>query len=279
MAGLYGLRPGSHVCALYRDDEERRRVATAFVRCALAAGDRVIYVAANGTSESPLDLLEQDGVDTERQLHSGQLILRKFEDLYGKAGQPQLLPIEEGLRQAVERSRADGFPGLRMATELAWLPRVISLEQLMRWEQVAGRAQLQVGITSVCQYDQRELPAEQAELIAGAHLAIADPDGEAPLATFLATNEPWGLRVRGELDLSNRDAFASCLRVRLEHQDELVIDLGELRFVDAGALETLFEVAAELPEHGRIVLANASTWVRKVIDVSGLSDPRVELAP
>ena len=52
-------------------------------------------------------------------------------------------------------------------------------------------------------------------LLAAEHTALAAYVGPRPLATFLATKEPWGLRIAGEVNLSNRAVFIRALRARL----------------------------------------------------------------
>jgi anti-anti-sigma factor len=262
------LVAGQHLCALYQDQDERRRLTAAVIRGALAAGDRVMYVTP-GPRDVALALLEAGGIDTGRPLRGGQLLVHSFGEIYGDLATTDLARLVATFRLALGQSLAAGFPGLRITGEMGCSPWPAgSLEGLVRWERMVSRMLGEVGIAAICQYDQRQLDEPAAALIAAEHSGVASNGERLPLALFIASAAPPALRIEGELDLTNGPALARVLRARLAASPRLRVDLGGVAFADVGSLREIYQIAAALPA-GRITLANVSEPVRRVLDLAG----------
>jgi anti-anti-sigma factor len=216
-------------------------------------------------------------VAADDHVSSGQLLVRSFSEVYGSADHLDIAEIAGSLRAAAGQSRDDGFPGFRVAAEMDDLVQALgSLELVRLWERMCSRVQREEGFSSVCQYNRSHFddPA-QMNLIAVEHTALAPAWVPQPLARFHATKKPWGLRVAGELDASNRAAFGRVLRARLAAHPRLRLDVRDMSFIDMGSLADLYDSAARLPWHGRIVLAGASAQLRQVIEIAGFRHPQV----
>jgi anti-anti-sigma regulatory factor len=275
VADLAVLQPGAHLCAVCSDAEELGRVAAVFVGIGLAAGDQVLYVAGGREPAAVRARLEASGVPATEALDSGQLAVHDFGDLYGAPDRVDLDQIACGLRAAASRSSAGGFPGLRVAAEMADFARAVgSMEQLLRWERMLSRLQQEEGIITVCQYDRRRLASGEAALIAGEHGGSAPDSAPAPRASFLATR-PWGLRVTGEVDVCNRAGLIRALRARASARAQVCLDLAGLTFADVGTLRAIYQTAAALPADGSIFLANPPRQVQRVLDLAELRHSRV----
>jgi ABC-type transporter Mla MlaB component len=131
----------------------------------------------------------------------------------------------------------------------------------------------------VCLYDASRLDEDQAALIAREHDGLAPELAETPLARFLAVDEPWGLRISGEVDLSNRDLLHRTLLSRAAVRPRLQVDLAGLTFADVGGLSRLRAVAAGLPDSGWLLLSRVPAAVRRVLTLSGLHHERLRLEP
>lgn len=278
VADLRALEPGEHVCCLYRDDHERQRVAGGFARQALAAGERLIYISRDRTIPQAVSLLEGEGVATDLPRHSGQLVMVDFDEVYGPLEAAGPAAVVTQFRRAAETCRADGFPGLRVATEMGDVASTLGpFEHLLRWERTTSRAQGEMGITTICQYDNSKLAPSQAKLLAAEHTSVATSGAPPPLASFLATTEPWGLKVVGDVDLSNRATFLRALRARLAGRTELCLDLAELRFIDVTSLGGIYEEASKLPPGCRLCLRNVPELVHRVLAIAGFGPGHVEM--
>jgi anti-sigma B factor antagonist len=79
------------------------------------------------------------------------------------------------------------------------------------------------------------------------------------------------VRLAGELDLYNVAEVGAAIEQAAEDAPErLVVDLGEVSFVDSTALGTLFEAKRGLPQSIRLLLASPSHDVRRALEISGL---------
>jgi anti-anti-sigma factor len=245
------------------------------IRGALAAGDRVMYVAPE-RPEMALALLEAGGIETGRPLRGGQLLVRTCGEVYGDPVTTDLARLVDTFRVALSQSLAAGFPGLRITGEMSGQPWPAgSLEWLARWERMVSQMLGEVGIAAICQYDQRQLDEPAAAIIAAEHSGMAASGQTLPLALFIASAPPPALRVEGELDLTNGAALARVLRARLAVTPRVRIDLGGVTFADVGSLREIYQIAADLPPGGRITLANATEPVRRVLDLAGFRAPAV----
>ena len=264
-----GLVSGQHLCALYQNQDERRRLTAAVIRGALAAGDRVIYVTP-GPSDAALALLEAGGIQTGRPVRGGQLLVHSFGEIYGDLARADLAQLVATFRAALSQSLAAGFPGLRITGEMGGSPWPAgSLEELVRWERMVSQMLGEVGIAAICQYDQRQLDEPATAVIAAEHSGVATNGRRLPLALFIASAPPPALRVEGELDLTNGPVLGRVIRARLAAGSRVRVDLGGVAFADVGSLREIYQIAVGLPAGGRITLANVTEPVRRVLDLAG----------
>jgi hypothetical protein len=274
------MRPGTHLCAFHDDDRGLLATSTTFVSQGLAAGDRVLYVATEAGVAALLDelprTLRRDPAELEA---AGQLQLRTFSSTYG-ARRPAIDDLEAGFRAAAEQAPKDGFPALRVAAAMGDFARLMgSPEEVLRWERRSGAMQTELGLSSVCLYDLREVDRAFADAIAREHHGLCPTTSAAPLAQFHAVGRPWGLRVTGELDASNSLALLRLLQYRADVEPRLHVDLSGVRFADVGTLRGLHRFTDGLPGDGWLVLGSAPDLVRRVLDVTGLGHARMRLEP
>jgi anti-anti-sigma regulatory factor len=273
---LRAIGPGTHLIALYQGEAELTRAATAFVSAGLASGDRVLYVASDRPLPAARASLVASDAAAGSAITAGQLVLRSLTDVYGETG--DLAAAATALRTIAGLARAAGYPGLRVAIEMGDFVRVLgSIEQVLVWERMATRLQHEEGISSVCQYDQQRLGGERSGFLASEHAGAAPLAASPPQASFLAT--PQGLRITGELDITNREGFIRVVDARLAVIGQLVLDVGELAFMDAGTLAELHLVAAGLPRGGRITLAGAAPQLRRLAGVLEWRHPQLTIEP
>lgn len=278
-ADLRLLEPGTHLCAFHRDDHQLARLAATFVGQGLCAGDQLLYVATDEQAHGLVGNLP-DQVDARDALASGQLMVRTFAEVYGTRRPDDLGAVADGFRAAAEQSRKEGFPALRVAAQMdALAPLLGSVEEVLRWERMATGLQHALGVSSVCLYDVDRLEEEHASLLAREHAGLSPEHSVTPLASFLAMDEPWGIRIRGEVDLSNRDLLERVLLSRARVMPRLHLDLEGLTFGDVGFLSRLHAVADGLPDSGWLVLADAPAVVRRALEVTGLQHQRMRLQP
>jgi anti-sigma B factor antagonist len=79
------------------------------------------------------------------------------------------------------------------------------------------------------------------------------------------------VRLAGELDLYNAPAVREALEQALgERPAKIVVDLGEVAFLDSTALGVLIDARGRLDRRDAFVLAAAGVETRRTLAVSGL---------
>jgi hypothetical protein len=122
-------------------------------------------------------------------------------------------------------------------------------------------ATLRSRTSALCVYDNGTLTgAHRGGILAGHDTAVSAPavfdDG-----TLRITRVANGLRLAGELDISNRHGLSAAMATGVD-----VIDVRSLRFVDAGGIAAMYAAA-----HGRVRLLYPQPVPRRVIT---LVDPQ-----
>ncbi|MFC7726439.1 MEDS domain-containing protein [Nocardioides sp. GCM10028917] len=278
-ADLGSLEPGTHLCALEPDATMLDRVAATFVGQGLAAGDQLLYVASEDQVDDLVRSLEQH-LDAAHVLATGQLLTTSFEGAYGTSPPDDLDAVADGFRLAADQAQKRGFPGLRVAARMDDLSGLLgSMDEVVAWERMATDLQRELQVSSVCLYDTHRLEAGEGAALAREHDGLAPDLDIAPIATFLAVDEPWGVQVRGEVDVSNRHLLHRLVLSRAAVAPRLRLDLEGVTFADACTIARLRSIAAALPEGGQLVLARVPTVVRRVLELTGISHPRLTVEP
>jgi anti-sigma B factor antagonist len=89
------------------------------------------------------------------------------------------------------------------------------------------------------------------------------------------------LYVSGELDMASIDEFEEGVRLCLDGEGEVVLDLSGLSFMDSTGVNAILSLAREVGDRS-VVLRHPSRTVLKVLDIvriDGHENVRVERAP
>jgi anti-sigma B factor antagonist len=92
-----------------------------------------------------------------------------------------------------------------------------------------------------------------------------------PVLSVDAVGAACVVRLGGELDLYNADQVRSALAAACaEAPERIVIDLGEVEFIDSTALGILIETRTKLDNRGGLLLAAPGLETRRALQISGL---------
>ncbi|WHT22682.1 MEDS domain-containing protein [Crossiella sp. CA-258035] len=264
-----GLGPHDHVCWTYREPAEFRRQAGEFLTEGLALGQRVRLVG-NGSTAELTETLRELGLPPEDPA---------VEVVPVREGYPGLVVDPHAqvraCAEATELALAEGFRGLRVATEATELVRGDeALTAFLRYEHLIDRYMVDKPFAALCAYDRTRLSEQHLTRLAavhpitnsalpGFHLHATDADGCAAVLS-------------GELDLTTEDTLAELLRrVPLQRgADELVLNAEELTFIDHRSLLLLTQHAGDTG--ARLVLRTAQPVVRQVAALLELPNLKVE---
>ncbi|MBL7257692.1 MEDS domain-containing protein [Paractinoplanes lichenicola] len=271
MALLDRLELGDHVCWTVDDDDVRRDEIAAVLHEGLLAKHKVVYSGA--APETILSALARRGAEIRPALDSGQLTAATPEGSYlaGGSFDPEGTLAHWQVEKA--RSRAEGYRGLRVVGEMNWAQGQVPGSERLDWYEARCNTVFADGyVMGVCAYDRRLFDPVHLRRLALAHPGAAGPllpfDPETSLR-IRRTDQPYGLWLAGEADMSNRHALRSMIEeVFLTRDCEPVVtlDVTALRFADTAAARVLLNAAATL---GRMHVVGCSPVLVRLLFFHG----------
>ncbi len=158
---LADLRPGDHLCAIYRTDDEHRIILTEYLKQGLATGERIVYIVAAGNVHKIRRYLHDEGLDVHATEDSGQLVFLTGDESYMREGVFDPQAMVALLRGETQRALDDGFTGLRVTGEMTWALRGLpGSERLIEYEKLLNAFFPGSAATGLCQYDARRFPLD-----------------------------------------------------------------------------------------------------------------------
>lgn len=271
-----GLELGDHVCALVDGIDDGLDLMAATVAAGLDAGDRVMVFTAALLPVAVLAGLEARGVAVAPAGREGQVRVLSAQEAYLPMGRFEPPRMLDSLAGHIEQAAADGFAGLRLVGDMTWaLGEPAGVEHLAGYETQVNQLYLDGRALGVCLYDRRAFGGDRLRRLAYAHPAMTSggPDaGPVPLLRLRRTVEPYGLRLVGEADFSNRRVLAAALDAVADQRPEavtpIVVDLAGLRFLDAGSAALLGRLAQRAPAGVHLVAPPRA--VERVLDQLGV---------
>ncbi len=92
------------------------------------------------------------------------------------------------------------------------------------------------------------------------------------------TESPRGLRIAGEIDLSNVHEVGDALRREAEQPGELTLDLTGCRYIGSEGIAALIQTWQRVREAGKLTVVAGAGTVRRVLEMSGLQKfPNLEI--
>lgn len=94
---------------------------------------------------------------------------------------------------------------------------------------------------------------------------LGTPGSPDELLTVLPLVEPPGLRLVGEIDISNRARLRRILHTWRSEPGDVHLELGALRFIDVGGVTVIVHAAERLEPGRRLILDHAPLSVRRIV--------------
>ncbi|MFI7071752.1 MEDS domain-containing protein [Micromonospora sediminicola] len=266
---------GDHVCWIHDDDGDALDTVGRFAATGLRRGHKVVCFTETSTPQAVRARVDAVGVPTEAAVAAGQLRILPAVEAFLAGGRPTPAVMADAVRDEVTRARREGYPGVRLSGDMTWvLGTAVSLDELRRYELALNPLFPDGRVAGLCLYDRRRFPAEQLRILAAAHSGTAGPHPPrtwSPLLRAYRTGDPPGLRLVGQVDRSNRDAFIALLADLTAGErapaGPPVLDLTDLSFADAGAATEL--ARADRASHTGIRLVGCRPALHRLLHVLG----------
>ncbi len=151
-SGTYPV--GTHICLIYRDEQERRRIVRRFVESGLADEEEVFYFADTPEKPDVVSWLEEMDVDTALSERTSNLRVDRALTTYCPHGSFDPCEMTDTLRRTYDASRSAGFVHSRVSGEMSWaLHELPGSERLVEYEAMVNDVLVTHPITAMCQYD------------------------------------------------------------------------------------------------------------------------------
>ena len=148
--------PGIHMCYIYNDEDERRRIIFQFLESGLRNGEKVSYFMDANTADTMKECQSALDVDKLFEEQQGHFSVATTREAYCPTG--IFVPDEmlDRLSAFYTRSVTEGYAGARVAGEMSWAVREVPGSfRLMEYEARINTALMHYPVTAICQYDAR----------------------------------------------------------------------------------------------------------------------------
>jgi anti-sigma B factor antagonist len=89
------------------------------------------------------------------------------------------------------------------------------------------------------------------------------------LAKITPTQDPYGFRIEGELDLAAEPAFSAALEEASARSGQVILDFSGVSFMDSSGLRVLLRAASSMDGQGpRLIVLHPTRAVRRVFEIS-----------
>jgi signal transduction histidine kinase len=155
-AAIEELGPADHACTLYDQPGEAVAIAVSYIRAGLDRGELCVCVV-DDDGERILDALASEGVDIDREMGNGRLVMFEKPLAHGLETRDMLEKIE----QFAASSRKAGHAGFRLVGEMSWalngnMKDLAEFEARLNLNRVWER----YACTGLCQFDVRRFKPE-----------------------------------------------------------------------------------------------------------------------
>jgi MEDS: MEthanogen/methylotroph, DcmR Sensory domain len=252
--GVDRLQPGDHAFFAYSDDETRWEILTVFTQQGFARDEKVgLLVDVDQDADWVAERVAGGGAAARRALRDGRLVVSNSPRF--ARGEFNAARLVEGARRRLDTVLAEGYTGLRSASEMSLaLAPIDHLDQAVEYE-IALHASLfsareRARYTALCYWDERLFGGTDAMKEARSVHPVIVLDRLGTLHAAVAGNR---LSLTGESDLASRTEFDEALRSLAGLPGPaLVLDITDLSFFDAHSAGAVVRLAAGLTAPRRL---------------------------
>ncbi|MFP4180358.1 MAG: MEDS domain-containing protein [Spirochaetaceae bacterium] len=145
---------GTHMCLVFRDETERRKMVSKFVESGVLDDERVSYFVDDGTPSDVIEWLASMDVDLTEAQKRHFLSVENAADTYCPDGTFKPDRMLNSLKELYTESKEAGYPNARVTGEMSWALRGMpGSERLIEYESRINTVVKTHPITAMCQYD------------------------------------------------------------------------------------------------------------------------------
>jgi hypothetical protein len=146
--------PGIHMCYIYNDEGQRKKVISRFLESGLLSGEKASYFMDVVTIDEMSEYFASLGLDRLLREHEGRFSVATAKDTYYPSD--TFVPDEMLDRLGVfyAQSIQEGYTGARVSGEMSWALRdVPGRSRLIEYEARVNDVLLTYPVNAICQYN------------------------------------------------------------------------------------------------------------------------------
>lgn len=147
---------GTHMCLIYDNDEQRKKIIAEFLGTGMKLGEQVGYFADTTSEQEVQSWLKEMNVELPPKNGNGTFKVFRAADVYCPADKFDPKQMLSKLGGCYEDAINSGYIGARVSGEMSWALRGIpGSERLMEYESLINTISENHPVTPICQYDAR----------------------------------------------------------------------------------------------------------------------------
>lgn len=222
--GPTGFQTGDHICALFRNEEQRRRVVGRYIAEGLLGGEKVLCIVDTRPASEVLDCV-RPYADAAPYLAKGQLVILHACEAYLKGGRFDCERMLALWKEQSARAAAEGYPRTRVTGETGWWhPHCPGGDRFVEYETRLNGAIAGLPTMVLCQYDINTTAPELLLDVIAVHPVLVI-DGEVCQNTYyVPASECSGAKAAA----ARVEHWLQHLQVRRQGEQETQRELGRL---------------------------------------------------
>ena len=146
----------NHVCLIYDDEDQRRKIVSEYLAAGLKQGEFVGYFADTTSREDVLAWLSETGVDSQKAEEDGAFGVVKAANAYCPSGRFVPQEVLDRVTARYTMLRQTNYTGSRVTGEMTWVLRDIpDADRLLEYEVGLNMITDPFPHIGMCQYDAR----------------------------------------------------------------------------------------------------------------------------
>ena len=270
------LSSGDHVCAVPDSIEHLSELSARFVADGIARDERVFFYDDDGAAEALLRRMSEDGIEFDKPLRTGQLLIVPEEQTRSTFRTP-VGTVSRAVVETCADAMSQGYRGCRLTGQMHSSLDPGAAASLPEFDGALQRVLREAPLTALCTYDPAHYSTEQIEIMRNLHrdhlqVPSAYDDGLMRIVRTGATTA----RLAGEIDHSNRPKIASLLQSSLDTalrssggSREIGLDMASVRFIDVATAVSFVHAAETFPTTHDLVLHRVQPRVLAVLERCG----------
>ena len=151
-----------HLALIYDHQEEQFDIVIPFLKIGLERGEKSVFIVDGSTDEAVRGGMEGYGIDVERAIASGALVIMTKTDAYLKNGDFDPDWMIAFLKEAIDQAEAEGYKCLRASGEMTWAlgPSGDAHNRLIEYECKLNNFYPAHNTNLICQYNRKRFRPE-----------------------------------------------------------------------------------------------------------------------